>query len=81
MKAHSAVKGSNFGDRRGPARQGHERIPSQYFISRSQIAELFYCVISLVLGVAFFYNAISLAPVQLGIMCTTEVTQNAPRAN
>ena len=39
-----------------------------FFSSWSQIAVFFYC-------------AISLAPVQLGITCNTEVTQNGPRAN
>ena len=29
----------------------------------------------------FFYRAISLAPVKLGITCNAEVTQNGPRAN
>ena len=41
----------------------------------------FYCAISLALDIVFFYCAISLAPVQLGITCNAEVTQNGPHAN
>ena len=36
--------------------------------SSSQFAVFFCCVISLALGVVFFYGEISLAPVQLGLL-------------
>ena len=42
---------------------------------------LFYCAISLALGVVFFYCVISLVPVQLEITYNNEVTQNSPHAN
>ena len=40
-----------------------------------------FCAISLAVDVMFFFCAISLAPVQFGITCNTEVTRSGPRAN
>ena len=49
--------------------------------SRLPTERLEQATISLALGVKFFYCAISLAPVQPGITCNTEVTQYGPRGN